>query len=303
MFAFGNLGNTCYMNTALQCLMRLPALNALLDQWINPQQTVVQQFVKEFDDLRVMATTNDNCFIKPGKFRHAVELYARHKGIAEFTANEQYDAVEFVQFMLNAVHDAMARPVDFPPEAADDEIAKKCRDMMRAQFGKEFSGIVDLFYGVHVSTIKASHTPEAFLTLDLPIQGNSLVECLQAYTAPDSVAWLNESTNESETVAKQLSFWRLPVYLIVSLKRFDQQGRKNAAVIGIPEQFELNGAHYTLRVAALHQGGTRSGHYAACCQIADHWVVLDDDTSYPLDAAGFKQVYCAIYEKKCAPNV
>ena len=298
MFAFGNLGNTCYMNTGLQCLMRLPALNALLDEWKNPQQTITQQFVHEFNDLRVMATTNDNCFIKPGKFKHAVELYARHKGLTEFTANEQYDAVEFIQFILNAVHDAMARPVEIAAEASDDEMAKKCRDMMRAQFSKEYSGIVDLFYGVHVSTIKASHTPEAFLTLDLPIQGESLMDCLQAYTAPDQIAWTNESTNEPETVSKKLSFWRLPVYLIVALKRFDQQGRKNAAVVSIPEHLGLNGVQYTMRVAALHQGGTRSGHYAACCRINENWIVLDDDTSYPLDASGFKQVYCAIYEKK-----
>ena len=191
--------------------------------------------------------------------------------------------------------------MEIPPEAVDDAVAKKCRDMMRAQFSKEYSGIVDLFYGVHVSSIKTSHTPEAFLTLDLPIQGGSLLQCLQAYTAPDSVAWVNETTHEPETVTKQLSFWRLPVYLIVSLKRFNRQGQKNAEVVDIPEHMELNGVAYALRVAALHQGGTRSGHYAACCRINENWMVMDDDTSYPLDAAGFKQVYCAIYEKKCVP--
>ena len=298
MFAFGNLGNTCYMNTALQCLMRLPALNSLLDAWENPGETPVQQLVKEYDDLRVMATTNDNCFIKPGRFKQAVQIFARQKGLTEFISNNQQDAVEFILFMLNCIHDAMSRPIEIPDDPSDDAVTKQCRDMMRAQFAKTYSEIVDLFYGVHVSSInERSHTPEVFLTVELPIPpgATTLTECIGAYTASDAIVWLNEQTGLVEPAAKQIHLKVLPRILICVLKRFNQQDQKNAAAIDIPERLDVNSVQYELRCAVLHQGGTHAGHYAACARVHDAWTVLDDDTSYPLDT--LKQTYCAIYEK------
>lgn len=295
MFAFSNLGNTCYMNTALQCLMRLPPLNALLDRWQNPIETPVQRFIKEFDDLRVMATRNDGCCIKPGRFFQAMQVHSREKGL-DFALNEQHDAVEFIQFMLGCLHEAIAVPIDIPPEPEDDEIAKKCRDMMRLHFGKEYSSILELFYGVHVSSIGDSHTPEVFSTLDLPIQAATLTECLQSYLAKDDVQWTNEKTNAVETTTKQLSFWRMPPLLIVALKRFNPRGQKNAAAVDIPGAITISGTEYKLRCAVLHNGGTHSGHYAACAVVAGQWTILDDESHYPLDS--FKQTYCAIYEIK-----
>lgn len=300
MFAFGNLGNTCYMNTALQCLMRLPPLNALLDRWPNPGETPVQKLVQEFNDLRIMATTNDGCTIKPGRFMHAMQTYALQKNRPEFASREQQDSVEFMQFLLNCIHEAMAKPIQIEADPDDCETSKKCREMMRLHFSKEYSEIVELFYGVHVSAIKESRTPEVFSTLDLPLPAGAttLVQCLEAYTAGEPIVWRNEETKMEEPATKQLSFWRLPTLLIVCLKRFDGQGRKNAAPIEIPDDLTLCDVAYKLRTAVLHNGGTHSGHYAACAKIQDTWVVLDDETAYPLDPSNYKQTYCAIYEKR-----
>ena len=300
MFAFGNLGNTCYMNTALQCLMRLPPLNALLDRWPNPGETPVQKLVKEYNELRVMALTNDGCTIKPGKFNHAMQTYALTKNRPEFASHEQQDSVEYMQFLLNCIHEAMAQPIAITEDPEDCPIGKKCREMMRVHFSKEYSEIVELFYGMHVSTIHESHTPEVFLTLDLPIPAGAttLVQCVEAYTAKDTITWLNEETRKEEPATKQLSFWRMPTLLIVCLKRFDHQGRKNAAAIEIPRDLTICDVEYELRATVLHNGGTHSGHYAACAQVKGHWVVLDDETVYPLEAGTYKQVYCAVYEKQ-----
>ena len=300
MFAFGNLGNTCYVNTALQCLMRLPPLNALLDRWANPGETPVQKLVKEFNDLRVMALANDGCTIRPGRFIHAVQTFAVEKKRPEFASHEQQDSVEFMQFLLNCIHEAMAQPIVIEPDPTDCAIGRKCREMMKVHFSKEYSEMVELFYGVHVSTIQESHTPEVFLTLDLPIPAgaSSLVQCLEAYTAKDPIVWTNEATKQEEPATKQLSFWRMPTLLIACLKRFDPLGRKNAAAIEIPDDLTICDVQYKLRCAVLHNGGTHSGHYAACAQIKDRWVVLDDENAYPLDPSNYKQVYCAIYEKQ-----
>ena len=76
MFCFKNIGNTCYLNSALQCLMRLDLLNTSLDDVKVPSLTPAQLFFTEHNDLRRMALDHPNCVISPALFRHAVQVYA-----------------------------------------------------------------------------------------------------------------------------------------------------------------------------------------------------------------------------------
>ena len=191
MFSFKNIGNSCYLNSALQCLMRLPALNEVLD--LPPayvkENAPAQAFFKEYDDLRRMALNNENCTISPALFRHAVQLYAKHKKNSDFAGSNQNDAAEFIQFLLYGIHEALAREEDFDSVPIENDLEQKCLEMMKVNFSKEFSDIVHLFYGIQLSYIKDNITPEAFLTLNLPIPptAKTLLECFEAYFADETI--------------------------------------------------------------------------------------------------------------------
>jgi hypothetical protein len=299
MFCFKNIGNSCYLNSAIQCLMRLPPLNAALDDTNAAKDTPARLFFHEFNDLRRMALDNPNCTISPALFRHAVQLYAKHKQNPDFSGSHQNDAAEFVQFVLQGVHEALARKEDFDSIPVDNELEKQCVEMMKMNFSKEFSDIIHLCYGIQLSYIQNQKnvTPEAFLTLNLPIPptATQLTDCIQAYLADDTIeGFQNDLTGKTETVTKQLRFFRLPAVLIVCLKRFSSDGRKNVQHVEIPLEFSMDNVVYHLQCGCYHQGSLNSGHYTATARIDGRWVVIDDDTYYPAQNVS-KNAYCLFY--------
>jgi ubiquitin C-terminal hydrolase len=297
MFRFKNIGNSCYLNSALQCLMRLPPLNDSLDDTKVAKTTPAQHFFHEYNDLRRMALDNNNCTISPALFRHAVQLYAKHKKNSDFAGAHQNDAAEFVQFVLHGIHEALARKEDFDSIPVDNEIEKKCVDMMKVTFSKEFSDMVHLFYGIQLSCIKDNITPESFLTLNLPIPNNAttLSDCMKAYLADETIeGWQNEKTGKLETVKKTVRFFRLPTVMFLCLKRFSSNGRKNDQYIDIPQEYELQGVMYTFQCGCYHQGSLNSGHYTAIVNMSGKWVVVDDDSTYAAQNIS-KNAYCLFY--------
>ena len=297
MFCFKNIGNTCYLNSALQCLMRLPPLNDALDDTNVGSATPAQVFFKEFNDLRRMALDHNNCTISPALFRHAVQTYAKHKKNADFAGQHQNDAAEFMQFVLHGVHEAIARVEDFDSIPVENDLEKKCVDMMKTNFAKEFSDIVHLFYGIQLSRIEGNVTPEAFLTLNLPIppRATTLMECIDAHLADETIeGWENDKTGKTETVVKTLEFFRLPAILFVCLKRFSANGRKNDQQIEIPVEFRLQKEVYRLQSGCYHQGSLNSGHYNAIVNHNGNWVVVDDDAYYAAQNVS-KNAYCLFY--------
>ena len=94
-------------------------------------------------------------------------------------------------------------------------------------------------------------TPEPFMALELPIKKpgvpdaatNSSIEldlydCLDSFVADeildDDNKWLNEKTGNKETVKKNIKFWNFPEILIISLKRFNNSGRKVQKLVNFP---------------------------------------------------------------------
>jgi ubiquitin C-terminal hydrolase len=286
--------------------MRLPPLNESLDtapeasKGEREKKKEAQDFLKEYNDLRCMALGNANCTISPALFRHAVQVYSKHKKNSDFASLHQNDAAEFVQFMLHSIHDALARKEDFDSIPVDNDLEKKCVEMMKVNFSKEFSDIVHLFYGVQLSTIRDNVTAEVFLTLNLPIpsEATTLAHCIDAYLAEETIeGWHNEKTAKSETVKKTLQFFRLPAILFVCLKRFSHDGRKNDKYIEIPIFLQLGNDQYTLQCGCYHQGSVNSGHYTAIANVGGTWIVIDDDTSYPATNIS-KNAYCLFYLRR-----
>ena len=304
MFSFRNIGNSCYLNSALQCLMRLPMLNASFDdaELAVKDPTPAQMFVKEYDDLRVMALSNPNCVISPALFRHSMQLYAKIKKNDNFSGCLQNDAAEFIQFMLDAIHEALAKKENFDTIPVQSDIERKCVDMMKKTFGEKFSDVVHLFYGIHLSYIKDNCSQEAFMTLDLPIPetATNLVDCIRAYMADETITdWMDEKTKVRETVVKSFRFFRLPTILFVCLKRFSADGRKNEQTIDIPLEFTFDNVVYQYRCGCLHSGQLDHGHYTAVAEIQGTWTVLDDNEHYPATSIS-KNAYCMFYVKKDA---
>ena len=117
---------------------------------------------------------SENCIISPGKFLNAVHSVATKKNKDIFTGYAQNDLPEFLLFFIDCFHSALRREVDMDirgnSENHKDSLAIRCYTMMKAMYCKEYSEILKLFFGIHVSQIfshetkkQLSECPEPFV--------------------------------------------------------------------------------------------------------------------------------------------
>ena len=159
-------------------------------------------------------------------------------------------------------------------------------------------------------------TPEPFFNLNVPIAPEKTLEkCISLYTATEKLDGdnkiLNDKTNEKEEAEKNIRFWSLPEVLVVTIKRFDNNGRKNQQMVDFPLEnldmrehivgYDKDSYIYDLYGICNHSGGTAGGHYTAYVKNAnDKWYHFNDTNCNEIDLGSLKTpyAYCFFYRKQ-----
>jgi ubiquitin C-terminal hydrolase len=318
-----NMGNTCYVNACLQMLSHTYEFNDFLSKnggeyKARLNHKVDSVLLHEWDKLRAMLWSG-NCIISPGGFVSSMQKIAKLKNMDLFSGFQQNDVTEFIGFLLDCFHTALAREVEMKVRGvarnATDRAAKECYDMMASMYKKQYSEVLNIFYGVQVSMIETlqSHShpaqkpaalsskPEPFCILNLSIPASasvpvSLFDCLDHHCAPEVLtgenAWFNEATGQKQDVQKRLSFWSLPNVLIVVLKRFEMNARGYVRKIQVPVDVPCTRADFSKYVHGYnptsyvydlfgvcnhHGGSAMGGHYTATIKNANgKWYACND---------------------------
>jgi len=331
-----NLGNTCFMNSTLQCLSHSYRLNSFLksEEYKKKVNKKAESLVLlEWDKLRELMWS-ENCVISPGGFLSSVQKVAKIKDQQLFTGFAQNDLAEFLVFIINCFHTAISREVNMEITGNTtnntDKLAKNCFEMMKNMYSKDYSEFLKLFYGIHVSRLETisgeylNSTPEPFLLLDLPLpdkchkdnESCKLIECLDLYTKEEILDGDNkytiEKTGERVDAKKKIIFWSLPDILIITIKRFSNTLQKNKSLVEFPlADFDLS-QHvigydsktyvYDLYGICNHMGGVMGGHYTACVKNANNkWYHYNDQEITPIendDKLVSQYAYCLFYCKK-----
>ena len=277
-----NMGNTCYVNACLQLMSHTYEFNDFLSKNGGEYKSrlnhkVDSVLLHEWDKLRAMMWA-DNCIISPGGFVSAMQKIAKLKSMDLFSGFQQNDVAEFLMFMLDCFHTALAREVEMKVKGvarnSTDRAAKECYEMMAGMYKKQYSEVLNVFYGVQVSMIEPllkgdspratistalSTKPEPFCILNLSfpstnglacnVHAVSLHDCLEHHCAPEVLsgdnAWFNETTGQKQDVQKRLSFWSLPNVLIIGLKRFEMNARGHVRKIQVPIDAPCNRADFS----------------------------------------------------------
>jgi len=332
-----NLGNTCFLNSCIQALnhtYEFDQIRAKYERHVRPER-LESTILREYEELRNIMSEN-NGVVSPNQFVRQVHRVAAQKGRDIFTGWAQNDMPEFLLFMIECIHASISRGISVSisgkKENPVDDLAVQCYSMLKQTYAKEYSEIVDLFYGISVSELwsadeKTRHSvnPEPFFMLDIPIPLSlkrlpTLVDCLDAYTETETLegdnAWLNEKTGVREPVRKRITFWNFPKVLVITLKRFTPDGRRKInGLIEFPiETLDLskyvsgyapNSYMYELFAVCNHTGGVQGGHYTAFAKRSNgEWLHFNDTMVERI--ADPRQVmtpmaYCLFYRKKNAP--
>lgn len=322
----GNLGNTCFINSTIQCLSHTYELNNFLNNGTYKKRInkiPESLLLLEWDKLRQLMWS-ENCIIKPAGFISAVQKVASIKDIEIFTGYAQNDLTEFLTFLLMSFHESIKREVEMNIkgniENNVDKLAINCYKMMKNMYSKEYSEFLNMFYGIHVSKVVStesdytSSSPEPFFMLNLPIgEKKTLEESIQLYTKIEELddKIINDNTKKKESATKQIVFWNLPNILIVTLKRFNNNNEKNNDMVDFPiENFDLSkyvvgynkdSYKYDLFGICNHSGGVAGGHYTSFVKNANGgWYHFNDTSVNKLTESSIKtnMAYCFFYRKK-----
>ncbi len=177
-----NLGNTCFMNSALQCLSHCEDLTKffLLKYFLKDINSKSHfgsggQIANSYYEL-ISNLWNSNCdYLSPGEFRHMLV-----KIVKKFQGFSQQDSHELLTYLLDSLHEDMNRNVTKPyiemKEKEDHETDYEAsKRWWNNHLKRENSIIVDLFHGQYKSTImcpecnRISITYDPFMYLGLPI--------------------------------------------------------------------------------------------------------------------------------------
>ena len=326
-----NLGNTCFMNTAIQCLTHSDTFNNFLNT--NKYKSKINKKIDsliliEYNKLREMMWS-ENCVIGPGGFLTAIQKVAGIKDRSLFTGFAQNDLTEFLIFIIDCFHESLKREVEMKINGTiknpKDILAKRCYQMMRDMYKKEYSEMLNLFYGISVTQIKdyttnevLSVAPEPFSVLSLSIpkrKGCTIFDCLDFYTQneflTDDNKWYNEKTEQKEDVLKNTIFWSLPNILIIELKRYTNNISKINTIVTTPihnldlskyvSGYDSEKSIYDLFGTINHSGNVFGGHYTTNIKNAKgKWYNFNDTFINNIEDKNIidAHTYCLFYRKK-----
>ncbi|KZT67329.1 cysteine proteinase [Daedalea quercina L-15889] len=246
-----NLGNTCYMNSTIQCLSAtVPFARFFTDgRWksavnmMNPMGTKGNLANAFATILRDMWQGESQCLM-PVTFRRSICAYA-----PQFGGTEQHDSQEFLNFLLDGLHEDLNRVLRKPQldttperEAELEKLPVQIASEQEWQIWRmrNDSLVVDFFQGQFRNRLecltchKTSTTYNTFMYLTLPIPTGralskvSLYQCLDAFVKEEvmekSDAWNCPHCKTMRKATKTLSLSRLPPVLLIHLKRFSSKG-------------------------------------------------------------------------------
>ncbi|XP_074009003.1 ubiquitin carboxyl-terminal hydrolase 4 isoform X2 [Numenius arquata] len=193
-----NLGNTCFMNSALQCLSNTPPLTDyfLEDKYeaeINQNNPLGMrgEIAEAYAELIKQIWSGRQSHVAPRMFKTQVGRFA-----PQFSGYQQQDSQELLAFLLDGLHEDLNRVKKKPylelkdaNGRPDSEVAKEAWENHRL---RNDSIIVDIFHGLFKSTLvcpkcsKVSVTfdPFCYLTLPLPLRRDRLMEVTLVYADP-----------------------------------------------------------------------------------------------------------------------
>ncbi|KAK6747517.1 hypothetical protein RB195_000614 [Necator americanus] len=178
-----NLGNTCFMASALQCLSNVPELTEyfLSNRYVadinerNPLGTH-GELARAYGDLLHNMWSGENVSVMPRKVKMTIGQFA-----PRFSGYAQQDSQELLAYVLDGLHEDLNR-IKVKPYVPDDETLERLEEHEQAEKSwqaykaRNDSIIVDLVHGQLKSTlvcpvcakVSIKFDPFCFLSVPLP---------------------------------------------------------------------------------------------------------------------------------------
>ena len=261
-----NIGNTCFMNSALQLFVNCTVLNKFIlnNEFISPKINCYKKFLIDYFSNKV---------ITPNTIKM---LVSNQNSI--FYGYGQQDAHEFLVYLIDIIN---------------EELIKEHKENPKNILGIDMDKLVNVILNTNISSIiyceetsdkSKIKANENILSLAIGNKPTNLEECLEKFQLIENLngdrKWFNDKDNKYYDAYKRLYIKSYPKYLIIHFKRFNflNSSSKNNTLVEMHQQINLNNDIYKLRSIIFHMGNTGGGHYITIVNRNDKWYLCNDSS-------------------------
>nr|XP_031830008.1 sericin 1 isoform X2 [Nomia melanderi] len=330
-----NIGNTCFMNSVIQCLSNTrPLLEYLLNEQYLADINVTTSsmkgaLIKAFSQvIHELWEVGGDHVVNTTALKSQIQRFA-----PRFMGYSQQDAQEFLRYLLEGLHEDVNRVTVKPPPIHTDipdmyTDSQKAVESWKRYLRSEDSMVVDVFVGQLRSSLHCTACDHVSVTLDpfwdlsLPIPARSgtikLSQCLEHFTREEVLDGDEKPTCSKcqmrRKCTKSFSIHKFPKILVIHLKRFSPmerfRGKLNVTVdfpltgldLSAFAAPRVSGCTYNLYGVANHSGTTYSGHYTAYCKhpYSGEWHEYNDSrvSVVPARSVVTSEAYVLFYEQQ-----
>ena len=302
---FANLGNTCFLNSVLQCLTYTsPLVNFLLSKE-HSQRCRITGFCAfcELERLIPQAFSSNKSVAYPKNIAYNIKAIGK-----QFRHGRQEDAHEFLRYLIDSLQKSFLASCN--AQGADFKV-------------KETSLLYQIYSGLFESSVTClsckhvSRTTETWLDISLEIKNaDSIEKALRHFTSAERLSSANkykcDSCHSHVEATKRILLQRLPPIVTIHLKRFTVT-HKVGKFVSFPQTLDMRafctaqcsaGASslYELYAVLVHQGNScGSGHYYAFVKASNGcWYLMNDScvSQVSIDTVLKQHAYILFYSKK-----
>lgn len=313
-----NLGNTCSINTLIQCLGHCDRFrNIILEndfeikQKDNNEFSIYKELKLIFKQLWI-----DKHSLSPKRFVKALLETLGN----DFSYGDQFDLTEILMIMVNNMteetHDEQFKSKHLIKKNYNIPIFDYLQDISHKNwelfFKNSNSPINDILQGTQIQQVECNkcnklyHNIEPFFFNYIEITGNHISDCFDTFLKTELVEQWKCMECSSTEGTKVNRFWKLPNTWIIILKRFNNQQKINDPLHIINELIIQKGIEmssftdntpitYELKGIVNHFGNLNGGHYNAICKNKEDWYLYDD-----LNIRKINDIHKILTNNRCA---
>ena len=258
LVSFVNLGNTCYLNSVLQCFI----YDSYFQELIKTNDSVIHRMLQEIVNA-VDINENENLVLRCNLVAFINEFISKKPFFEGFIQNDSH---EFLIHFLDLLYSESPFKNDIYGEIKENIKCINCKN--NKLVSDEYSSI----------TIPIN-----------PLKEEPLIDLLMDYLKTEihndpKNLYFCETCNSENISEHKITLWKLPKRLIIVLKRYNLSNKINSEIIfpldnlKIKESMTNEIKNYKLTGFINHIGDLNEGHYTSCVLINNIWHFIDDES-------------------------